>query len=110
MELGIAICAIGLTVIFGIVLVVGIEKGKPWAFEITRSLALIDPHAINMPPPRELGAQEPSADKEPSAGREPSADHEPSAGREPSADKEPSADEKPSAAQELSEPLTTLVA
>ncbi len=78
MELIIAICAISLTVTFGIVLAVGIEKGKPWAYEITKSLAMIDPHATNMPP-RDPG--EPSVvSKEPSAAaKEPStAEEDPS--------------------------------
>ena len=83
MELITAICAIGFTVGYGIVLAVGIEKGKPWAFEISRALAMIDPHASYMPQPRELGLA-------PSADEERSADREPSAGREPSADREPS--------------------
>ncbi len=74
MELIIAICAIGLTLIFGVVLVIGIERGKPWAFEMTRALSMIDPYAINLQQ-RELRVElEPSADKE-----EPSADKEPSA-------------------------------
>jgi len=82
MELIIAICAISLTVTFGIVLAVGIEKGKPWAYEITKSLAMIDPHATNLPPrdPREPSAveKEPSAvEKEPSAAaKEPSTTEE----------------------------------
>lgn len=89
MELIIAICAISLTVTFGIVLAVGIEKGKPWAYEITKSLAMIDPHATNLPPrdPREPSAveKEPSAtEKEPSAvEKEPSA-----AAKEPSTTEE----------------------
>lgn len=74
MELIIAICAISLTVTFGIVLAVGIEKGKPWAYELTKSLAMIDPHATNMPP-RDPG--EPSVvSKEPSAAKEPSTTEE----------------------------------
>lgn len=82
MELIIAICAISLTVTFGIVLAVGIEKGKPWAYEITKSLAMIDPHATNLPPrdPREPSVveKEPSAvEKEPSAAaKEPSTTEE----------------------------------
>jgi len=82
MELIIAICAISRTVTFGIVLAVGIEKGKPWAYEITKSLAMIDPHTTNMPPrdPREPSVveKEPSAaEKEPSAAeKEPSATEE----------------------------------
>ncbi len=72
MELIIAVCAIGFTVGYGIVLAVGIEKGKPWAFEISRALSMIDPHASNMPQPRELGIA-PSADREPSVDEEPSA-------------------------------------
>ncbi len=106
MELIIAICAISLTVTFGIVLAVGIEKGKPWAYELTKSLAMIDPHATNMPP-RDPG--EPSVvSKEPSAtGKEPSA-----AEKEPSAAaKEPSTtEEDPSARQTADGGLAKLVA
>ncbi len=113
MELIIAICAISLTVTFGIVLAVGIEKGKPWAYEITKSLAMIDPHATNMPP-RDPGepsvvSKEPSAaEKEPSAtGKEPSAaEKEPSAtGKEPS-----TTEEDPSARQTADGGLAKLVA
>ena len=106
MELIIAICAISLTVTFGIVLAVGIEKGKPWAYEITKSLAMIDPHATNMPP-RDPGepsvvSKEPStAEKEPSA-----AEKEPSAtGKEPS-----TTEEDPSARQTADGGLAKLVA
>ena len=69
MEILFAAAALGLAVLYGVVIIVGVEKRQAWALELTRVLSLMHGHPVEdrrFEPPAlgEIRAPDPSNDDE----------------------------------------------
>ena len=50
MEILFALAALGLAVVYGVVIIVGVEKRSSWAIELSRLMALMHGNPVEFPP------------------------------------------------------------
>lgn len=73
MEYIVAAFVVLLTVIYAVVIAVNVEKGREWALEIARAVAMLDPQSINCEL-RTRAMESPVVDAAPKAQPEPETD------------------------------------